>query len=398
MAEAGGAALAVAVACCGLVLAALPVFLVGGLAVQIRAELDFSEAALGMAVSGALLTGAAAAPIGGRVADRLGARTAVLTGSCLSALALVGIFAAASSWAHVAVMLALSGLALALTDPGLAILIARAVPVSRQGLGFGLKEAAIPIATLAAGLAVPGIALTFGWRWASVIGLAPLVGLAVILPRVDLSTRADAIAPAPAPATTGTGDASPPTAFVLVAAAAGLGSAAASGVGIFLTESAVAMGLSPSSAGLLLAVGSVAGIIARIATGVLADRRGGPQLGVVTWMLIVGAGAMALGATGTGPLLVAGTVGAFAAGWGWSGLLFLSLVRARPDAPGTAAGIGVAGLAAGNALGPLLFGVTAQAVSFGAAWAGAAGVAGIAALLMRLARARLPAAASAAPA
>src|SRR3712207_8561193 len=36
-----------------------------------------------------------------------------------------------------------------------------------------------------------------------------------------------------------------------------------------LTESAVAMGLSPARAGLLLAAGSVAGIVTRIATGVL---------------------------------------------------------------------------------------------------------------------------------
>lgn len=383
-----GAMLVMAVACCGLVLAALPVFLVGGLAVQIRAELGFTEAALGLAVSGAFVIGACAAPIGGRLADRIGARAAVLAGSALSVVALAGIAGAAHSWGHLTVMLALSGLALALTDPGLAILVARAVPVTRQGLAFGVKESSVPIATLCAGLAVPGIALTLGWRWAFAFGLLPLVGLGILLPRIDLTARAE-----PGPVPTHFGDtaaahreAPPRTALLLVAAAGGLGMVAASGVGVFLTQSAVAMGLSPANAGLLLAVGSVAGIITRIATGILADRHGGQHLGVISWMLAAGAAAMVLGAGGAGPLLVVGTIGAFAAGWGWSGLLFLSLIRSSPATPGAAAGVGVAGLAAGNGLGPLLFGVTAQTVSSSAAWASAALMAALSALLMRLAR------------
>lgn len=43
-----------------------------GLAAQIRAELGFGEAALGAALAGAFLIGACAAPLGGRVADRIG--------------------------------------------------------------------------------------------------------------------------------------------------------------------------------------------------------------------------------------------------------------------------------------------------------------------------------------
>lgn len=91
IATGSGAGVGIAAACCGLVLAALPVFLVGGLAVQIRADLGFSEAALGAAVSGALVIGACAAPIGGRLADRIGARAAVTCGSALSVAALAGI-------------------------------------------------------------------------------------------------------------------------------------------------------------------------------------------------------------------------------------------------------------------------------------------------------------------
>lgn len=386
------AAVSITAVSCGLVLAALPIFLVGGLAVQIRAELGFGEAALGAALAGAFLIGACAAPLGGRLADRIGARAAVCAGSTLSVVGLVGIAGAARSWVQIAAMLGLCGLAVAITDPGLAVLVTRAVPVTRQGFAFGVKEASVPIATLLAGLAVPAIALTLGWRWAFTVGLLPLAGLALLLPRVDLTRRAGPTPVGAAEARAVAAEEPARAALMLVTVAAALGLAAASGVGVFLTESAVAMGLSPARAGLLLAAGSVAGIVTRIATGVLADRDGGEQLGVISWMLAAGAATMTVAASGAGPLLVVGAIGAFAAGWGWSGLLFFSLVRAFPAAPGAAAGRGLAGLAAGNALGPLLFGVVAQTVSFAAAWAGAAAIAAVAALLMRLARSRFPAA------
>jgi MFS family permease len=168
--------------------------------------------------------------------------------------------------------------------------------------------------------------------------------------------------------------------------AAALGIAAASGVGIFLTDSAVAMGLSPGRAGLLLAFGSIAGIVARIACGVRADRTGGPQFRLIAGMLAVGGVAMALGGTGSNLLLVVGTLGTFAAGWAWTGIYFLSLVATYPDRPGAVAGTATAGLGMGNALGPILFGLVAETWSYQTAWIGAGVAAVIAAVMMLAAR------------
>ena len=387
-----------------LVVAALPVFLVGGLAVQIRRDLGFGETALGAAVTGGFLASAAMAPLVGRLTDRLGARRSVAIGAGLGTVSLVGIGAFATTWLHVAVLLGIAGLGFAFTDPGLAILVTRSVPAGRHGLAFGIKEAAIPTATLVAGLAVPAIATTWGWRWAFALGAVPLAALVVLMADddvgVDIVAHGDfdggldggleGNAPADSfPVAPDVVDAPPRRALVLIAAAAAAGSAAASGVGVFLTESGVAMGLGESAAGFLLATGSVAGIVARIGTGMYADRDRGPQLALVTWMLAVGAATMAVGAVGSTPALVVGTVGTFAAGWGWSGLLFLSLVRLTPHAPGAAAGVGLAGLGIGNALGPLAFGATAAATSFSTAWLAAAGGAAVGALLMAAARATL---------
>ena len=46
-------------------------------------------------------------------------------------------------------------------------LIARAVSSTRHGLAYGTKQAAIPLATMVAGIAVPVVAIPLGWRPAS---------------------------------------------------------------------------------------------------------------------------------------------------------------------------------------------------------------------------------------
>jgi predicted MFS family arabinose efflux permease len=297
----------------------------------------------------------------------------------LSIVALLGLGLIADGWATMVAFLCVAGLAVAITDPGLAILVGRAVPPERQGLAFGIKEASIPAATLVAGIAVPAIALTVGWRWAFVAGVLPLAAILLLLPRLRTE-------PAGQPATDVT-SATVPTAprrgrLLLAAIAGGIGVAAASGVGIFLTDSAVAMGMSPGNAGVLLAIGSVAGIAARIGAGARADRTGGPQFELIAGMLAVGAVTIALGATGNTALLVVGTIGAFTGGWAWTGIFFLSLVKTYPHRPGAVTGIAVAGLGLGNATGPLLFGIAAQNFSYETAWLGAAVVGGIASLLM----------------
>lgn len=43
-----------------------------------------------------------------------------------------------------------------------------AAEFSTRGLVFGLKQAAIPLATMLGGVSAPAIAVTLGWRWASV--------------------------------------------------------------------------------------------------------------------------------------------------------------------------------------------------------------------------------------
>ena len=348
--------LAVAVATVGV----LPAFLTGGLAVQIRSELDFGSAALGLAVAVFFVSASLASVVMGRVVERIGAHRAMRVSAMGSAAALLGVALFAGSWAGLVACLVLGGLANAVAHPATHLSLARKVPANRQGFSFGIKQAAIPAATLLAGLAVPIIAVTFGWRWAFAGGAALALLLSFIVPAETLGgvrkikeARAGDVPTAP---------------LVLLALGIGLGSAAATPLGAFIVESSVAAGLRVETAGLMLALGSAVGIVVRVTFGRLADGMGGGSLRLVAAMLGVGVVGFALLANGSGGLIVPGTLLAFGAGWGWPGLFNFAVVRTNPNAPAAATGITQTGASGGAALGPLVFGVVVEAASYEAAW------------------------------
>jgi MFS family permease len=363
--------LAVAVATAGV----LPGFLTGGLAVQIRGELGFGEGALGFAVAVFLAASALASVVSGRVVERLGPLLGMRLAAAASAASLLAVSVLASSWWWLCACLVLGGLGNAISHPATHFLLAREVPQNRQGLAFGVKQAAIP-ATLLAGLAVPLVATTVGWRWAFAGGAALALGVALLVPTGEKRVTTRPVKEARA------GDA-PLAALVLLALGIGLGSAAANPLGAFVVESAVAAGVGVGAAGLLLALGSVAGIGVRVVFGYLADRLNSGRLRLVAGMLGVGTVGFVLLASGSAPLLVVGVTIAFAAGWGWPGLFNFAVVKSNPGAPAAATGITQTGASSGAAVGPLAFGLLVEETSFATAWltSGAVAVLAAAAIL-----------------
>ena len=160
----------------------------------------------------------------------------------------------------------------------------------------------------------------------------------------------------------------PLTPLILLALGIGLGSAAANPLGAFTVESAVSAGTEVGVAGLLLALGSAAGVAVRVVAGYLADKMNSGRLRLVAGMLGVGTAGFVLLASGAIPLLVLGVVLAFAAGWGWPGLFNFAIVRTNPRAPAAATGITQTGASSGAAAGPLAFGFVVEGSSFGTAW------------------------------
>jgi MFS family permease len=142
----------------------MPAFLLGGLAVQAREELGFGADALGLAVALFFASSAVASPTAGRVVERLGASLGMRVTAVGAALSMLGVALVARSWLALVACLVLGGLSNALSHPSSNLSLARQVPEGRQGLSFGIKQSAIPAATLLAGLAVPLVATTVGWR------------------------------------------------------------------------------------------------------------------------------------------------------------------------------------------------------------------------------------------
>jgi predicted MFS family arabinose efflux permease len=354
----------------------VPVFLLGGLSVLIARDLHFSPAGLGALVSVYFGVGALCAVPTGRLVERYGARRTIRAGIVLAAVTMLLIAVAARSYATLFALIALAGAANGLGQLGSNLSVARSVPAHRQGVAFGVKQAAIPISTLVAGLAVPTVGLTLGWRWA--FGLAALLACAALFalpPDHGASRRGQ-----PAQRASRTG------ALVVVSIAGVLASGTANALGSFLVSSAVDRGISEGTAGLVLAAGSALGITGRIGAGWLADRRAGGHLLVVTGMLALGAGGLALLAVPGHVALVVGTLAGFGLGWAWPGLLNFAVVRIERDAPAAATSITQTGVYAGGAAGPLAFGALVHATSYSTAWLASAAVMVLAAALMVLGR------------
>jgi MFS family permease len=354
----------------------LPGFLTGALAVQVRASLDFGIGALGLAVALFFTASALSSITLGRVVERIGSRSAMRLAALVGAVALAGIGLLAHSWLALVGLLILGGIGNATAAPAANLLVAAAIPAGRQGLAFGVKQAAIPTATLLSGLAVPFASLAVGWRATYVgVGLMALAVALVAPQEARSSAREEDARPGSARASTGV--------LVAFALGLGLGSAAAVPLGSFLVESAVVVGIEEGVAGLLLAAGSATSIAVRLVAGHRADLRVGGHLRVVALLLGSGTLGFALLAWAGSPLAFAfGTILAFGAGWGWTGLFHLAVVIENREAPATATGFTQTGAYLGSALSPLAFGLVVERASYTVAWGCSALLAMVAAAVM----------------
>jgi MFS family permease len=353
-----------------------PPFLLGAMAVQVREDLGFSEAGVGVAVGGFFFTASALSAPLGRFAERAGGGRALRLAALWAAAAQLLVATGAHSLALLTVVLAFGGAANALGQPAANLVVARALPANRQGIGFAVKQSAIPFATVLGGLAVPGLALTVGWRWAFVAAAAVAVVAAFLVPAGTSAEHPSPVrpsgggtgAPAGPAGGLGSGGSLPFRIMAVLALGGALGAGAAGTLGAFLVSAGVEAGLAEGTAGLALSLGSGLGIATRLWAGMVADRRSGGHLRRVATMLAVGAIGYLLFATGRPALFLAGLPLAFGAGWAWPGLFNLAVVLANPVSPAAATGVTQTGTYLGAVLGPLLFGLVAHHRSFAWAW------------------------------
>lgn len=339
----------------------MPAFLVGALSLQVRRDLDMGVTGIGVAVAIFFVAAAVGSRPLGRLAERIGPSVAMRACGLGAAVCLFAIGGLARSPAALLGLLAMAGICNAISQPATNLFLTRRTRAVQQGLLFGIKQSAIPLAILVSGLAVPVAALSIGWRPTfAVAGLLALAAAAAV-PR-----EADAIVERPRGAPGGRLDA---RLLGMLALGVGLSSLGPNALPAHLVASGAEAGISEASSGLVLAAGSLLSLVVRVFAGWMADRRGRHDFTPVAALLALGSIGFALTASGRPGPLVIGALIAFGLGWGWNGLFHFAVVNSNRDAPAAATGVTQSGIYAGAALGPALFGLIAGEVSFAAAWA-----------------------------
>ncbi len=349
----------------------LPGFLVASLAVRLHDDLGLTPGDLGVVIGVFFGSAAIASVPAGRLAERIGWAPSLRIAALLASVAMAAIaLLAHSAWALLW-WCGIGGLASALAHPASNLAVARCAPVQRRGFVFGVKHAAVPASTMLGGLAVPSLALTMGWRWAFVAGA--LLGVTALL-----------LVPHPAPPAGGEREIAPEAPapprpmqrrlLLMLAVAVGLGVGGIDALASFIVSYAVEIGIPEGTAGLVLAAGSIAGIVTRIVTGFSIDRRVRSDLSAVVALLLAGAGGIALlTLDGLLAFYVGGLI-AFVGCWGWSGLFTFAVVRDHEHSPAAATAVTQAGKLVGAGLGPLAFGLLVDARSYESAWWATTGV------------------------
>lgn len=357
----GGSLTPVVIGVSTTVVCTLPLLLAGALAVQMRAELGFSVAELGLAAALFRATGALfGAPLG-LLVDRIGPSWSMRAAVAVSALTSLGIGLVARDILVVTVFLMIGGIANPLGQSAANALLSRSVDANRQGLAFGLKQSALPLGSLIAGVSVPAIGLTIGWRWA--FGIAAVLGLWLLV-RIP-SSEAPAFRTRTAPED---GEGTPRLPLLLLALGLMASMMAGSTLTTFTVDSAVTSGVTPAAAGLLLTVGSIVSIVLRMWFGSRADRQSGGHFRTVAMMVGVGSVGYLLIGVGGPVITTVGVVIAFGLGWGFNGLFWYALLRLNRRTPGRVTGLVMPGGMFGGFLGPLLFGWVVEWSGYAAAW------------------------------
>jgi MFS family permease len=233
-------------------LGVLPVSLLGAQFVLIDADLALDERDLGVAVGIFFACAALSSAPMGALTDRLGPRLSTALAASIGAAASLTITVVVSSLAGLLLGLAAAGVANAALQVTANARLAHAVPARRQGLAFGIKQSAVPLAILLSGLAVPAVGVALGWRWsyafvAAVAGAAALVAVRSSADHPRQQSRKRAVR---------SGDKAPRPALVVTAVATTLANAAANSLGAFLPAWAYTQGMSATQSGWLHAHGA----------------------------------------------------------------------------------------------------------------------------------------------
>lgn len=344
----------------------LPVFVLGSMARSLALDPSFVRLDITASVTVFFACSALSAPASGVIADRIGAAWSLGLAAVASAGA-VATIAWLSDPRPVVALMGISGAANVLAQTSGNLVLAGHGAGTHAGVAFGIKQSAVPVATLLAGLAVPLFDSAGQWRRAF-LGCAVLAAggavVALLVLRKSPTRKARSSG----------GPIDRRLVFALTAASF-LATGTTTSVAIYFVSFAVADGITAGSAGLVLAGAGSVGIVLRILSGVALDRASqaarfrAPLLTAAAMVAVGASGCLLLAGSGQQPTLMAcGAVLALGVGWSWPGLMHLVIVERHRGAAGRATGIVLAGVFGGSVTMPALCEVLTGATSYNMTW------------------------------
>lgn len=353
------------------------VFLVGAAFFQIGPEFGIGPLGLGLLTASFFLTAAATSAPLGRWVQRIGWQRAMVLNLRLTALVLAAVPLLARDAVSLGLLLVAAASIYGASNPAANQALADHTDPARQATIFGAKHAGIPASTLLAGLAVPLVVATHGWRWAFVVAAVMAVLVSFLVPSGGLARPVQQAA-----VTQGERGITTTRDLVSLAVGSSFATWGAIALGTYLVSATVDLGFSASAAGILQFVGSAVSILTRVTAGIVTDRTGGRGFGGIVVLAGVGAVAFMALAVVDGPAYFVVVVVAFATGWGWPGLMTYTVVRANRASAASASAITQAGVFLGAGAVPIVLGAVIERWSFGGAWITAAGGLVIAAVVV----------------
>ena len=309
-----------------------------------------------------------ASMVAGALVPRLGAIRASQWGLVLCAGGLA--LCALPAWPATALGAVLIGLGYGPITPASSHLLAQTTPAHRLSLVFSIKQTGVPLGGMLAGLLVPVMLLAFGWQGTLLLVALGCVACVPLAQPLRASLDADrkpgpplALATLLGPLRLVLGH----RALVVLAACSFLFSSVQVSVTTYLvTYLHDGLALSLVAAGAALSVAQLAGVVARIAWGLLADRVMSPRATLILLASLMVLGCLMAAALQPGwPMaLLAVVIVLGASAIGWNGVYLAAVARQAPP--------GQAGAATGGTLLFTFMGVVCGSPAFGAL-AGASG-------------------------
>ena len=354
---------------------AMTLVIVPVLAPEIAASLDVDTATVGLHQSIAFAGAACLALLSGSLVLRHGG-VRVNQASVVLSAAGIGL-AVTGAVPVVALGAVLAGMGYGLATPGASHVLARVTPPARRGLVFSVKQSAVPLGGLVAGVLFPPVAERFGWVWAIALACCMVLSAALLIQplraRLDDDRNPAHRVRINAPGQSIRLILATPRLRPLALVAFSFGAMQLSLFAFLVTYLVERVGLDLVTAGLLFSVMQGAGFVARVGWGWVSDH----WISARPLLAGLGVGIIATTAVATtfseawplaGLAVASAALGLTAVGW--NGIYLAEVARVVPiEKVGLATGGVLMFTFLGVVLGPSSFGaVLAATGSYGAAF------------------------------